>query len=46
MSNYIASSELNGGGFGGSSIVDHNGEIIKARTLFEEGLIIWDQSTE
>jgi predicted amidohydrolase len=46
MANYIASIELNGGGFGGGFIVDRNGEIIKAKALFEEGLIIWEQSIE
>jgi predicted amidohydrolase len=43
MSNYIAASELNGGGFGGGFIVDRNGEIIKAKPLLEEGLVIWEQ---
>ena len=45
MSNYVAPRELSGGGFGGGFIVDRNGEIIKAKALFEEGLVIWEQST-
>jgi predicted amidohydrolase len=44
MSNYIASPELNRGGFGGGFIVDRNGIIIKAKPLFEEGLVICDEA--
>jgi predicted amidohydrolase len=43
MSNSISSGELYGGYFGGGFIVDHEGKIIKAKPLFEEGLLIWDQ---
>lgn len=46
MSNYIASRKLNGGGFGGGFIVDPHGKITKAMPLFEEGLLVWDQTIE
>ena len=45
MSNYIASRDLSGGGFGGGFIVDPHGKLIKAMPLFEEGLLVWDQTT-
>jgi predicted amidohydrolase len=46
MSNYIASDELSGGSFGGGFIVDPDGVIVKAKPLFEEGLLIWDHCTK
>ena len=44
MSNYIASRELNGGGFGGGFIVDSAGQLIRAKLLFEEGLLTWNRT--
>lgn len=46
MSNYIAPRELFGGGFGGGFVVDRSGELLKGKPLFEEGLVIWEQSKE
>ncbi len=44
MSNYIATTDLNGGAFGGGFVVDENGKALATRPLFEEGLLIFDQS--
>jgi predicted amidohydrolase len=44
MANYIAPKELNGGGFGGGFIVSRDGEILKSKPLYEEGLLIYEQS--
>jgi predicted amidohydrolase len=46
MSNYVAPGEPDGKYFGGGFIVNCNGKIIKAKPLFEEGLVIWDSSKE
>lgn len=43
MANYIAPKELNGGGFGGGFIVSGNGEILKSKPLYDEGLVIYEQ---
>ena len=45
MSNYIASRDLSGGGFGGGFVVDPRGTLVKGIPLFEEGLLFWHQTT-
>lgn len=44
MANYIAPEDLCGGGFGGGFIADRHGELLKAQPLFQEGLIIYEQT--